>query len=110
MTASSRRPLVLGCLAALAGLSMALSACKPQPAPEVAAPAAPKPAASYAQAHAGDYAAVPLKADLSHLDENTRRMVAKLVQAADLMNELTWKQSWDGDRTTLLAQAPDDAT
>jgi hypothetical protein len=53
---------------------------------------------------------VPLKADLAHLDENTRRMIAKLVQAADIMNELTWKQSWDGDRAALLAQAPDDAT
>lgn len=105
MTASSLRPLVLGCLAALA-----LGACKPQPAQETAAPTASKPAESYAQAHAGDYAVVPLKADLSHLDENTRRMVAKLVQAADLMNELTWRQSWDGDRAALMAQAPDEAT
>jgi len=110
MTASPLRSLVLGCLAALAGLSVALSACKPQPAQEAAAPAASRPAESYAQAHAGDYAVVPLKADLSHLDEDTRRMVAKLVQAADLMNELTWKQSWDGDRAALMAQAPDEAT
>lgn len=105
MTASPLRPLVLGCLIALT-----LGACKPQPEPETATPAASKPAESYAQAHAGDYAVVPLKADLSHLDENTRRMVAKLVQAADLMNELTWKQSWDGDRAALMAQAPDEAT
>jgi hypothetical protein len=40
---------------------------------------------------------VPLKADLSHLDENTRRMIAKLVQAADVMNDLAWKQTWNGD-------------
>jgi len=108
MTASRLRPLVLGCLIALAGLS--LGACKPQPAQEAATPIAPKPAESYAQAHAGDYAVVPLKADLSHLDESTRRMVAKLVQAADIMNELTWKQSWDGDRSALMEQAPDDVT
>ena len=49
---------------------------------------------------------VPLKADLARFDENTRRMIAKLVQAAEIMNELTWKQSWDGDRAALLAQAP----
>jgi hypothetical protein len=110
MTASPLRPLALACLAALAGLSLTLGACKPQPAPDATAPVAPAPAESYAQAHAGDYAVVPLKADLSHLDENTRRMVAKLVQAADLMNELTWKQSWDGDRAALMAQAPDEAT
>ncbi|GAB3104005.1 dipeptidyl-peptidase 3 family protein [Lysobacter terrae] len=105
MTASNLRPLALGCLVALA-----LGACKP--AHDAAGPtAAAKPAAeSYAQAHAGDYAVVPLKADLSHLDDNTRRMVAKLVQAADVMNELAWKQSWNGDRAALLAQAPDEAT
>ncbi|QNP41191.1 dipeptidyl-peptidase 3 family protein [Lysobacter solisilvae (ex Woo and Kim 2020)] len=110
MTASHLRPLVLGCLTALAGLSLTLAGCKPQSA-ETATPATAAPAAgTYAQAHAGDYAVVPLKADLSHLDENTRRMIAKLVQAADIMNALTWRQSWDGDRAALLAQAPDAAT
>lgn len=106
MTASKLRPLALACFAALA-----IVACKPQAAQEIATPPADaKPAVSYAQAHVGDYAVVPLKADLSHLDENTRRMIAKLVQAADIMNELTWKQSWGGDRAALLAQAPDEAT
>lgn len=106
MTASKLRPLALACFAALA-----IVACKPQAAQEIATPPADaKPAVSYAQAHVGDYAVVPLKADLSHLDENTRRMIAKLVQAADVMNELTWKQSWGGDRAALLAQAPDEAT
>ena len=108
MTAPSLRPLVLGCLVALAGLS--LGACKPQPATEAAATSPVKPAGSYAQAHAGDYAVVPLKADLSHLDDNTRHMIAKLIQASDIMNELTWKQSWDGDQAALMAQAADDAT
>ena len=106
MTASKLRPLALACFAALA-----IAACKPQTASETATPPSDaKPSVSYARAHAGDYAVVPLKADLSHLDENTRRMVAKLVQAADVMNDLTWKQSWGGDRAALLAQAPDDAT
>ena len=108
MTASKLRPLALGCLAALA-----LGACKPAHDATVpaASAASPKPAAaSYAQAHAGDYAVVPLKADLSHLDANTQRMVAKLVQAADVMNELAWQQSWNGDRAALLAQVPDEAT
>lgn len=106
MTASKLRPLALACFAALA-----MAACKPQATQEPAAtPGDSQPAVSYAQAHADDYAVVPLKADLSHLDENTRRMVAKLVQAADIMNELTWKQSWGGDRAALLAQAPDEAT
>jgi peptidase M49-like protein len=112
MTVSILRPLALGCLAALAGLSLTLGACKPQAAQESVPPASGSAhaPASYAQEHAGDYAVVQLKADLSHLDENTQRMVAKLVQAADIMNELTWKQSWNGDRAALLAQAPDEVT
>lgn len=112
MIALNLRPLVLACSAVLAGLSLSLGGCKPQSAADTPATsgAAKHAAESYAQAHTGDYAIVPLKADLSHLDDNTRRMVAKLVQAADIMNELTWKQSWDGDRAALLARAPDAAT
>ena len=96
----------------MAGLSVTLTACKPQATQDAASPStAPKAATeSYGQAHAGDYAVVPLKADLSHLDEHTQRMIAKLVQAADVMNELGWKQCWDGDRAALLAMAPDEAT
>lgn len=60
--------------------------------------------------HAGDYAVVPLKADLSAFDENTRRMIALLVEASEVMNRIYWKQSWDGDRAALLERAPDAAT
>jgi len=103
------RTLTLACLGILV-----LGACQPS-APSVqqapaAAPAPPTATAGYAAAHAGDYAVVPLKADLSRFDEQARRMLAKLVQAADVMNELTWKQTWDGDRAALLARAPDAAT
>ncbi|HEY0661203.1 MAG TPA: Zn-dependent hydrolase [Lysobacter sp.] len=102
------RVLTLACLGALA-----LGACKPsvpaQQTPPVAVAPAPV-AAGYAAAHAGDYAVVPLKADLSRFDEQGKRMIATLVKAADVMNELMWKQSWDGDRDALLAKAPDDAT
>lgn len=105
MSRSTLRPLALACLATLA-----VAACQPQPAPPPAGTAAAPKTESYARAHAGDYAVVPLKADLARFDENTRRMITKLVQAADIMNELTWRQSWDGDRAALLAQAPDAAT
>src|SRR5688572_26636330 len=111
MPASNFRPLFLACFAVLAGGSLALSACKPRPAQDApAATSSESQAPSYAAAHVGDYAVVPLKADLARFDENTRRMIAKLVQAAEIMSELTWKQSWDGDRAALLAQAPDEAT
>ncbi|UNK50742.1 Zn-dependent hydrolase [Lysobacter sp. S4-A87] len=117
MTASTRsaplahstrlRVLAVACLAGLA-----LAACKPQAPQEPAKPAAQAaPAASgYAAAHAGDYALVPLKAELSGFDDAGKRMIAKLVQASEVMNDIYWKQSWDGDRAALLARAPDAAT
>lgn len=107
MSIPSIRPLGLACLVVLT-----LAACQ-RPAPqETTTPAAPATAtqAGYAQAHAGDYALVPLKADLSRFDENTRRMIARLVEASEVMNEIYWKQSWEGDRAALLARAPDAAT
>ncbi|HVR81950.1 MAG TPA: Zn-dependent hydrolase, partial [Luteimonas sp.] len=101
----SRHPLLLACLA-----SLALSACqRSTEAPPVAPADAPAAAASYAQQHAGDYAVVPLKADLSAFDANGKHMIALLVQASEVMNDLYWQQSWDGDRAALLAKAPDAA-
>lgn len=108
MSLPSIRPLGLACLVVLS-----LAACQRPASQETATPAA-QPAAtaegSYAQAHAGDYAVVPLKADLSRFDENTRRMIARLVEASEVMNDIYWKQSWEGDRAALLARAPDEAT
>ena len=96
-------PLLIACLA-----SLALAACqRSTPAPQ---PTAPKAAlASYTDQHAGDYAVVPLKADLSAFDDSGKHMIALLVQATDVMNDLYWQQSWP-DKVGLLAKAPDDAT
>lgn len=107
MSLPSIRPLGLACLVVLS-----LAACQRPAAQETATPAAPAPSMkeSYAQAHAGDYAVVPLKADLSRFDENTRRMIARLVEASEVMNDIYWKQSCEGDRAALLARAPDPAT
>lgn len=100
------RPLGLACLVALS-----LAACQ-RPATQEAAktdtPAAATP--SYAASHAGDYALVPLKADLSRFDDDGKRMIARLVEASQVMDEIYWKQSWEGDRAALLARAPDAAT
>ena len=104
---SRRHPLLIACLASLALGACQRSAETPQPA----TPAAPTAATtSYAAQHAGDYAVVPLKADLSAFDDNGRHMIALLVQASEVMNDLYWQQSWSGDRAALLAKAPDDAT
>ena len=104
------RSLAAGCLAALA-----LAACQPATtATDVDAAPKSDPAANadqgYAQAHAGDYAVVSLTADLSAFDARGKQMIAKLVEAAAVMDDLWWQQSWDGERDALLARAPDDAT
>src|SRR5690606_23323029 len=110
------RPLLLAALVALA-----LAGCQRggepaatgTPAGDAGAPPseeAPAPAASYGVQHAGDYATVPLEADLSAFDDDGKRMIALLVRASQVMDEIYWKQSWDGDREVLLARAPDTAT
>ena len=88
-----------------------LVACErvPEAAPAGDAPAA-EVQASYAEQHAGDYAVVPLTADLSAFDADGKRMIARLVEASQVMDDLFWQQSWSGDREALLARAPDDAT
>ena len=96
--------------ASLLALSM-LAACEraPEPAPTTQ-PAADEAPATYAEQHAGDYAVVPLTADLSAFDADGKRMIARLVEASQVMDDLFWQQSWSGDREALLARAPDDAT
>lgn len=108
--AAARVPRLLT-LACLAGL--ALAGCQPGTSDTnpTASTDAPKTSdQSYAEAHAGDYAVVPLNADLSAFDERGKRMIAKLVQASAVMDDLWWQQSWDGGREALLERAPDEAT
>ncbi|MFT3898080.1 MAG: Zn-dependent hydrolase [Thermomonas sp.] len=100
-----RHPLLLACLATLA-----LAACQRQDStPATAAADKPAAAPSYAEQHAGDYATVPLKADLGGFDDEGKRMLALLVQASEVMDDLYWQQSWP-DKAGLLAKAPDAAT
>ena len=88
-----RTRLLVACL-----VGLALSACQRQAAEAPTAPAGTKAAAtqSYAAQHAGDYATVPLKADLSAFDDEGKRMIANLVQAAQVTDDLYWQQSWSG--------------
>lgn len=98
------RHLLPACLAAFA-----LAACDRAPEPPAGAETPAAESESYADARAGDYAVVPLTADLSAFDEDGKRMIALLVQASEVTDELFWKQSWSGDRDALLARAPDEA-
>jgi hypothetical protein len=109
--AFARRLLSVSLAAALAGLA----ACERTPPPAAdgaAAPAAssanaaPATSESYAAQHLRDYVSVPLKADLSAYDAQDREMIALLVQAAQVTDELFWKQ--EGlDREKFLAGIAD---
>ncbi len=109
----SLRPHPLTAIFLLAGLV----ACGKTP--DAAAPAAsstPTPAAttakpvqSYAAQHLDDYAKVALTADLSHADDKQKQMLVKLIEAAAVMDEIFWQQTY-GDKAALLAVIKDDAT
>jgi hypothetical protein len=48
------------------------------------------------------YARFPLTADIGHLSENQKRMIPLLIEAAQIMDGLFWRQSY-GDKDALLA-------
>jgi len=55
------------------------------------------------------YAEVELKADLSGLSENRKRMLILLIDAADLMNGVFWQEAY-GDKDSLMRRIPDSLT
>ena len=109
-----RHLLALSLVATLAGCSShdnTETAQAPAPAPAATVPAIPPPStdADNAAQRMANYATVKLTADLSSFDDKQKQMIALLVQAADVTNDLYWKQSW-GDKATLMARIPDDVT
>ncbi len=79
-----------------------------QPTATDAAEQAPPPASetgpSWSTTHLGDYVSVKLVADLSHLDADQKQMLGLLIEAADSMNAIWWKQSVDGIDSTTIAR------
>jgi hypothetical protein len=55
------------------------------------------------------FATVRLSSDLSHLSQQQREMVALLIQASQVMDELFWLQAW-GDKDALLGSLSDPAS
>jgi hypothetical protein len=92
---------MLICLAGLATLGLHGAAAHAATAVKTKAPV---PAAGGAMQVAPDidkrvaqFAATPLTADLSALQADDRQVLAKLVQAAKLMNEIFLRQAWAGN-------------
>ena len=56
-----------------------------------------------------DYVSVPLTTDLSKLSDNEKKMIPILIQAADIMNDLFWYQSY-GDKEELFTKITDEDT
>lgn len=99
-----RKQLLMGALAA----AIALTACSPkQEEPKAQAAAAPMVASS--SDRFGIYADVTLQADLAHLSDSQRTMVALLIDASEIMDDLFWRQAY-GDKASLLDRIPDPAT
>ena len=102
--------LAMGLLLALAGCSQEQPAAPAAPAAAPPVAATPPPAApSYAEQHLAQLETVRLTADLSAFDDDDRKLVRLLIEAAQLMDPLYWQQAW-GDRDALLAKVTDPAT
>jgi len=113
-----RRLLPVCLLLALAGCSSSHDAApiapvskeELAPAPATTAAAATvEESAAAVKKNLGDYATVKLIADLSSFDANQKQMIALLVEAADSMNALYWKQAW-GDKSALMQKIDDPDT
>ncbi|PKF56367.1 Zn-dependent hydrolase [Alteromonadales bacterium alter-6D02] len=50
------------------------------------------------------YHQVTLNTDLSHLSDNQKAMLGKLIDVAEIMDDLFWKQSFGEDKSSFLAK------
>src|SRR5690554_622922 len=55
------------------------------------------------------YKSVELTADLSHLSDKQRQIVALLIDASVIMDDLFWQQAYPGDRGQFMARIKDPA-
>lgn len=53
------------------------------------------------------YTEVTLTSDLSHLNDNQKKMLAKLIDASEIMDNLFWKQSFGMDKAAFLNNIED---
>jgi hypothetical protein len=63
---------------------------------------------SQMQKNVNEYAEFTLTADLSHLSENQKKMIPILIEVAEIMDDIFWKEAY-GDKEALLVSLNDDA-
>ena len=56
------------------------------------------------------FALVDLKGNMSHLSDNQKQMLVKLIEVGEIMEDLFWKDAFNEDRETFLKSLPDEAT
>ncbi|WP_017216376.1 dipeptidyl-peptidase 3 family protein [Pseudoalteromonas sp. NJ631] len=54
------------------------------------------------------YTPVTLKTDLSHLNDNQKKMLALLIDASVIMDDLFWQQAFGEDKATFLSKISDE--
>ncbi|TMN35478.1 Zn-dependent hydrolase [Pseudoalteromonas sp. S2755] len=54
------------------------------------------------------YTPVTLKTDLSHLSDNQKKMLALLIDASVIMDDLFWQQAFGEDKATFLSKISDE--
>lgn len=91
----------------LIAAALVVSACGQSDKPTNHEQTATTPMNSIAQKLA-IYKNVTLTADLSHLKENEKQMLAHFIKAAQIMDDLFWEQAY-GDKAALLASIQDSA-
>ena len=99
---------------AVAASILTLSACSKAPESNTSTPAAKQEATTQQEspllvdrARLSIYQPVELTSDLSALSENQKSMLALLIDASKIMDDLFWKQAFSGEKSAFLADYSD---
>jgi hypothetical protein len=90
--------------------SLFFYSCGSESAPKENASTPKDSAQSYVEQRLKGFASVELNADLSGLSAKEKQMLPLLIKAAQIMDDLYWKQTYPGDKDSLLNSITDPAT
>lgn len=89
--------------------SIFMYSCNSTSSSATSEPAKTDSAQSYVQQRLSGFASVKLTADLSGLSEKEKQMLPLLIEAAKIMDELYWQQSYPGNKDSLVNSISDPA-